>query len=102
VRGWVGIHAGKTFDKEGYVWVEKHFGRSRIEMPEAHLFEYGGIVGRARIVDCVDDHSSEWFRGRYGFVLANPEPLPFIPCRGQLGFFRPDLPTPSLETDTHG
>jgi hypothetical protein len=51
---------------------------------------YGGIIGRAEIVDCVRQHESPWFEGPWGFVLANAQPIDFIPCRGQLGFFMPD------------
>lgn len=51
----------------------------------------GGIVGRADIVDCVNRSDSPWFFGRYGFVLANVRPLPFIPCKGMLGLFTPDI-----------
>ncbi len=47
----------------------------------------GGVVGLARIVDCVTEMDSRWFFGRYGFVLRDAMPLPLIPCRGQLGFF---------------
>ena len=43
--------------------------------------------------DCVTDSHSEWFFGQYGFVLANPHPLPLIRCRGMLGFFSPDITT---------
>jgi ASCH domain len=50
--------------------------------------ERGGIVGSVEIVDCVTRSDSQWFQGRYGFVLRDPQPLPFYPCRGQLGFFR--------------
>lgn len=50
----------------------------------------GGIVGSVEIVDCVADNGSPWFVGRYGFVLRDPQPLPFTPWRGQLGFF--DVP----------
>jgi hypothetical protein len=49
----------------------------------------GGIVGAAEIVDCVTQSDSPWFFGPYGFVLRNARPLPFRPCRGQLGFFTP-------------
>jgi hypothetical protein len=45
-------------------------------------------VGSVEIVDCVTVSDSPWFDGRYGFVLRNPEPLPFRPMRGALGFFR--------------
>jgi hypothetical protein len=48
----------------------------------------GHIVGSVEIVDCVRQHNSRWFNGRFGFVLRNPVPLDTpIPFRGQLGFF---------------
>lgn len=54
---------------------------------EALSFERGGIIGIAEIVDCVEASENPWFMGRYGFVLANVRPVPFIPVRGLLGFF---------------
>jgi hypothetical protein len=62
--------------------------RRRAQIHQA--MQRGGIVGIVDIVDCVADHPSPWFVGRYGFVLANPRPLPFVSCRGALGFF--DVP----------
>lgn len=93
IRGWVGVHAGKTFDAEGYEWVRREFPNVAFAMPQegASGFPRGGIVGRVRIVDCVEDMDSPWFAGRYGFVLRDAEPLPLIPCRGMLGFFRPQV-----------
>lgn len=52
--------------------------------------ERGGFIGTAEIVDCVQASDSPWFVGRYGFVLRDPQPLEFMPWRGQLGFF--DVP----------
>ncbi len=52
--------------------------------------ERGGIIGSVEIVDCVEHSPSPWFVGHYGFVLRDPQPLPFTPWRGQLGFF--DVP----------
>lgn len=77
-RGPVLIHAGKKLD-DGY------------EEDEATGWPRGGIVGMVEIVDCVDHSDSRWFFGEYGFVLANPVPLVLVPCRGKLGFFRPDI-----------
>lgn len=54
----------------------------------------GGIVGSVEIVACVTDSASPWFVGRYGFMLRDPQPLPFTPWRGQLGFF--DVPAEAL------
>lgn len=92
VRGWIGIHAGKGFDRDGYDWIKDTF--DSLSLPAVSDFERGGIVGRARLVDCVDrNHDvrvSWWFFGPYGFLLDDAEPLPFWPCRGKLGFFRPD------------
>lgn len=72
-RGWFIIHAGVS---------KSECARSQLDLPR------GGIVGMARIVDCVTQMDSEWFFGRYGFVLRDAFPVPMIPCRGQLGFFR--------------
>jgi hypothetical protein len=87
VRGRVLIHASQKFDDIGYMWIGRKF--PDIEMLEALPFDQGGIVGEAEIVDCVRQHRSPWFMGEYGFVLRNARPLPFIPCRGRLGFFNP-------------
>jgi hypothetical protein len=53
----------------------------------------GGIVGRARIIEVFRPApegvpAQPWLMpGQYGFELADVEPLPFVPCRGMLGFF---------------
>lgn len=87
VRGWIGIHAGKKFDADGYEWVRRKFPEITLPAPDA--FERGGIVGRARLTGCVDYHESPWFMGEYGFVFEDAEPLPLRECRGMLGFFVP-------------
>ena len=56
-------------------------------LPPFEKLERGGIVGIARLADCVSGHRSEWFNGPFGFVLAEVRPLRFVPCRGELGFF---------------
>lgn len=74
-RGWIIIHAGVSkseLDKED----DLHQAMPR-----------GGIVGMARIVDCVEQMDSSWFFGRYGFVLRDAFPLPLVLCKGALGFF---------------
>jgi len=50
----------------------------------------GGIIGSVNLTACVRQSDSPWFQGPYGFVLQDPKPLPFVPFRGQLGFF--DVP----------
>jgi hypothetical protein len=48
----------------------------------------GGIIGIAEINGCVKSSESPWFFGPWGWQIANAHPLPFHPCKGQLGFFR--------------
>jgi hypothetical protein len=74
-RGWFIVHAGVS--------------KSELDMEDERdaALPRGGVVGVARIVDCVTEMDSRWFFGRYGFVLRDAIPLPLIPCRGQLGFF---------------
>lgn len=53
----------------------------------------GGIVGVATITNCVPSarRSSPWhIEGAFGFQIADVRPLPFIACKGALGFF--DVP----------
>lgn len=41
--------------------------------PYQYLKQFGGcVVGSVEIVDCVTHSSSQWFEGKYGFVLRNP------------------------------
>src|SRR5579883_721575 len=91
------IHAGKKIDRTVLLsreWESKnlampdHWKAAWSNMPENADFETGGIVGYATLQKVVTDHTSPWFVGKYGFVLMNCHPLPFIiPCRGQLGLF---------------
>jgi hypothetical protein len=79
------------------------FKDARMRLP------FGGIVGRARLVDVVPPRpeivrpsveahyppgvgeKSRWhMREQYGFVLADVRPMPFVPWKGALGFF--DVP----------
>lgn len=85
-RGKFLIHAGKKFDEDFEPADERVLGEEMgIILP--NKFDFGGIVGMAEITDCVKESNSPWFFGEYGFVIKNAEPLPFYPCKGQLGFF---------------
>jgi hypothetical protein len=52
----------------------------------------GGIIGIVDVLDCVDSSDSPWWMGPRGYVVANPRPLPFVPCRGTITplFWTPD------------
>jgi hypothetical protein len=90
-RGPFLVHASKGMTRGEYeacrIFIE---GFTSIALPPISALERGGIVGVATIIDCVDHHSSEWFCGEWGFVLAEQRPLHFLPSKGMLGFFPAD------------
>lgn len=86
-RGPVLIHAGKGMTRDEYVDAANFALELGVKVPWFGDLERGGIVGIAEIVDCTSSHPSPWFVGPYGFVLRDAKPLPFMPCKGELGFF---------------
>ncbi len=96
VRGRILVHAAKGMTRDEYEaavnFALVHCGVQMV--PPAEALPRGGIVGAVDIVDCIEQSSSRWFVGTYGFHLANPAPLPFVQLRGQLGFF--DVPAEPL------
>jgi hypothetical protein len=78
-RGWVIVHAGKS--------------KSELDEDSPPDLPLGGVVGMMKIADCVEQMDSEWFFGRYGFVISDAFPLDLIPCKGALGFFALDAET---------
>lgn len=94
-RGRVLIHAAK-----GMTRAEFAEGTHPLVLPAGNVkfplwadLQRGGIVGSVEIVDCVTQSESGWFFGPYGFVLRDPQVLPFRPLKGALGFFEvPDEP----------
>lgn len=90
-RGPVAIHAGQTLDDDCDFDVRMGIhpvtqGPLSVTRTDGD-WQRGGIVGVAEIVDCVERSDSPWFVGRYGFVLRNAQPVPFIPVKGKQGFF---------------
>lgn len=105
-RGPVLIHAGKKVDRdamealcEGYHPVTGQPLDIDVYAVLPHTFETGGIVGEAVITGCVDRSDSPWFVGRYGILIREARPLPFIPCKGALGFFEPLLPANEIQNE---
>jgi hypothetical protein len=101
---WLIINGGK--DIENRTWRTTHRGQfwvhaslkpdlaawetltaAGVYIPTMDRLKYGGIIGRAEIVDCVTKSDSPWFIGPIGFVLKNPMETTFRKCRGRLSFF---------------
>ncbi len=95
-RGSIALHASKGCTRDEFedfiatvhqISYEHPFPKGLVVPGLKHLAR-GGIVGVVDIIDCVTASPSPWFFGDYGFVLANPRPVPFIPVSGKLGFFK--------------
>lgn len=87
-RGPLLIHAGTYRPSEGELLdIEEAYG---VTIDRAAL-KFGGIVGKVDLKDCATEHASQWYLGgdNFAWVLANPVPCDFVPCRGRLGLFRP-------------
>lgn len=79
IRGTIFLHSALTIEDDGKELAD------RLRLP------VGGLIGLVDIVDCVTKSDSNWFFGPVGYKLANPRPMPFVPCRGMPGFFRPKV-----------
>ena len=93
-RGWFLIHASKGMTRDEYEdamnWVVTN-GRITLNFhePKFEELQRGGIVGMAKLGNCVTGSDSPWFCGPYGFMLDEVIQLPFRPLKGALGFFNP-------------
>ena len=97
VRGPILIHAAKSMTIREYAEAMT-FARAVASWEIADLDDSlhpenlprGGIIGSVNLAACLHRSPSPWFQGPYGFALRDPKLLPFVPIRGQLGFF--DVP----------
>src|SRR3954463_3435171 len=89
-RGTVAIHTSQ----KSYPGWEDYYPRDARKVPPVDQWITGAIIGFVEIVDCIEDSSSEWFFGPFGYVLKSPRLLKQpIPCKGALGFWNlpPDV-----------
>lgn len=106
-RGRVLIHASLGCTKQEYadaVVFAREAGM-KADIPPLEQMPRGGVVGVASVIDWVEDahdgyhrtlHSSDpkkslWYVGPGALVLKDVTPLPFTPCKGALGFFKPQF-----------
>ena len=102
-RGPVLIHASKWFNGQAILdtfagmETERRAGvvmwyREQSMALASLKAQSGGIVGVADIVDARwngPEPTDPWaVPGAVGLILDNVRPLPFVPCKGALGFFR--------------
>jgi hypothetical protein len=94
-RGRVLIHAGTGMTRDEYddaLATALHVGY-RSYFPPRDQLERGGIVGVVTIVGCAapENRVSPWHMAdQFGFQIVDAKPVPFVACKGALGFF--DVP----------
>jgi hypothetical protein len=99
-RGPILLHAAQgmtyaEYDDAQETWVKallRGVAPRGVPFPAAADLKRGGIVGRADLTDVITESDDPYFFGKFGFVLENARPLPFTPCNGRLGFFKPGVP----------
>lgn len=83
IRETIAIHASKQPRRE---W---SFPRRSIKPPPEEEWVLGAIIGFVDLVGCLEDSRSKWFKGPFGWVLANPRALRSpIYCTGYCGFWQ--------------
>jgi hypothetical protein len=102
-RGRLLLHAGLRGDEHWYIKHGKHdflialwaqyLEAKGLSIHTGRRADYprGGIVGIATIADVVTTSDDPWFVGKYGWVLKDVQPLPFIPLKGSLRLFEVDM-----------
>ncbi|MCP4896785.1 MAG: ASCH domain-containing protein [bacterium] len=84
-RGSILIHSPKTVDTAA---VRRMISELSLSAASDYKPITGAIIGAVRITDCVQGHSSRFFGGPWGFVLADAVRFPTpIKCSGKLGLF---------------
>lgn len=97
-RGRFLVHAGKAMKASDYDAAQR-LAEAALGYPSAHdmplpeQLERGGIIGSVELFDVLPPplpfgSPGAWrMEGQFGFRLRDPEPLPFQPCKGALGFW---------------
>ncbi len=89
-RGRFLVHASLDATKEDF---EKAIGMFAAEsdlgtLPSEDEFAVGGIIGSVELCRVSDACDSPWFEpGSIAWLLRNPRPLHFLPCRGYRNWF---------------
>lgn len=86
-RGRFLVHASQGMTKNEWCDAYRFAAKIGVQIPPIKELQRGGIIGSVELVDSVDSSRSPWYMGDKGFVLRDPKPLPFMPQKGQLGFF---------------
>ncbi len=85
------IHAAKGMTREEYVMGQMNARDHDVTLPPMESLQRGGIVGYAEITRWHQARCKLRFSFGSGLELKAMKPLPFVPCKGALGFFKPEI-----------
>lgn len=85
--GRVAIHAAKGMTRDEYEAARTFILRVAGDCPRPDDLTRGAVIGTVTVTRIERRHSSPWFFGPRGLVLADPAPIEPIPAAGQLGYF---------------
>lgn len=88
-RGRFLVHAGLEAEMSDYEAIIGLLAAAREACrPCRDEFAVGGIIGSVELAGVAEASGSVWYRpGAVAWLLRNPRPLPFIPCRGYRNWF---------------
>lgn len=87
LRGRFLVHASQCQNWNEYLAAAEFARQCGVDVPAFNDLQRGGFIGSVELVDSLDSSDSPWYMGQKGFLLRDPQQMPFIRCRGQLKFF---------------
>lgn len=92
IRGWVGIQSGLFKPTPSILPRSQRdvLRRHGVKIPARSNLQYGGLIGRVYISDCLPplSYNEGWrIEKQYGYMITDSIPLPFVSMSGMPGLF---------------
>ncbi len=84
----IAIHASLGMTRDDYEDAARFMAQIGVVCPLPYELARGAIVGVATVTAIVSEHSSPWFFGPRGLVMADQIVVDPIPAKGALGYFK--------------
>lgn len=85
--GRICIHAAMGLKEDEFRYLYWRLGKHGVTCPHPAALPRGAIIGTVEVTGIITRSDSEWFGGKAGLTLINPEPIDPIPAPGALGYF---------------
>lgn len=82
------IHASVTMTRAYYCEARDFMRNLGLNVPAPADLLRGGIIGQCEFTAMIKGSDSPWFFGPRALVVKDARPCGFIPCGGQLGYFK--------------